>query len=95
MPLTRLAIAVVCGLYATAVLAAPQEYLIRNAERDRAAFEALDLNRDGVLTREEIQGNIDMQARFNDFDSNRDGAIDRDELARYIAARYGIPQAAK
>jgi hypothetical protein len=88
-PLT-LAIAAACALHAGAAFAAPQEWLQRNADRDRAAFEALDRNGDGRLTREEVAGDIDMTARFNAFDVNRDDVIDRDELARYVAERYGV-----
>ncbi len=75
---------------ATAAAAAPAEYLERAAQRDQAAFETLDRNRDGRLTREEVVGDIDMTARFNAFDVNRDDVIDRGELARYVAERYGV-----
>lgn len=89
-------------LAALAVLAAgaapaqaPREYLERAAQRDQAAFEALDRNRDGRLTREEVAGDIDMTARFDGFDVNRDYVIDRQELARYLASRYGVAEAPK
>jgi hypothetical protein len=78
------------SLHAGAPLAAPQEWLQRNADRDAAAFQSLDRDRDGRLTRAEVRGDIDMQARFNDFDVNRDDVIDGAELARYLGARYGV-----
>ena len=89
----RLAFAIGCGLYAAAAVSAPDEYQLRNAQRDRATFAALDRNKDGLLTLAEVQGDIDMQARFDDFDVNRDGVIDRAELARYIAAHHALTKA--
>lgn len=64
------------------------EYVRRLAERDRSAFTALDLNRDGVVTRDEAIHDLDFAPRFNDMDINRDGVITADELQRYLAWRY-------
>jgi Ca2+-binding EF-hand superfamily protein len=64
------------------------EYMRRLAERDRSVFKALDLNRDGVVTRDEAIHDLDFAPRFNDMDINRDGVITADELQRYLAWRY-------
>jgi hypothetical protein len=67
-----------------------EEYNARAAQRDAEAFGALDVDRNGVLSLEEVRGNVDMQARFNDFDINRDGGITVEELERYVLLRYGV-----
>jgi Ca2+-binding EF-hand superfamily protein len=84
-------VAIACALCATAPFASDaDDYLRRAAQRDMAMFEALDRDHDGLLTVEEVRGNIDLETRFNDLDINRDGVITREELTRYIALQYGV-----
>ena len=95
-PLTviRFAIAVTCTFCVTASFATDAEdYLRRAAHRDAAMFDALDRDKDGRLTIEEVRGNIDLEARFNDIDINRDVVITQEEIARYIALQYGVASA--
>ena len=66
------------------------EYHRRVAARDVALFQALDLNGDGMLAREESRGDLDLGPRFDDMDTNRDGFVTPQELQRYIAQRYGV-----
>jgi Ca2+-binding EF-hand superfamily protein len=64
------------------------EHMRRLAERDQSAFKALDLNRDGVVTRDEALHDLDFGPRFNDMDIDRDGVVTAGELQRYLAWRY-------
>ncbi|HXF65166.1 MAG TPA: hypothetical protein VNK67_00515 [Burkholderiales bacterium] len=87
----RIWLAVLLGAVALAAAADDREtYNRRRAEADWAAFKALDLDRDGRLTREEVRGDLDFGPRFNDIDINRDGFITPEELRRYIEQSYGI-----
>ena len=67
-----------------------EAYLRAAAQRDVAMFDALDRDRNGRLSMDEVRGTIDIEARFNDFDIDRDGVITRAELVRYVALQYGI-----
>jgi hypothetical protein len=87
----RIVIAMACALCVTASFATDaDDYLRRAAQRDLVMFDALDRDKDGQLTLEEVRGNVDLEARFNDLDINRDGVITREELTRYIAFQYGL-----
>jgi len=68
------------------------DYYQRAATRDRDAFQALDINHDGVVERPEIVGDNDFGPRFRDMDRNGDGVVTRDELALYIRDHYGIDE---
>jgi hypothetical protein len=62
---------------------APADYLKRVADRYRAAFTAHE--RDGVVTRSAVRGDLFFEPRFDDLDINRDGVITREELERFLA----------
>jgi hypothetical protein len=66
------------------------EYNARAAARDAALFRSLDRDANGVLTRAEAKGDLDLGPRFDDIDIDRDGAIVAQELERYIGQRYGV-----
>ena len=68
------------------------DYYQRAATRDRDAFQALDINHDGVVERAEVVGDNDFGPRFGDMDRNGDGVVTRDELALYIRDHYGIDE---
>jgi hypothetical protein len=79
------AIVIAAALAAGAALAqAPAEYLKRAADNYRAAFAAYE--RDGVVTRERVRGDLFFEPRFDDIDINRDGIITRAELERFLAS---------
>lgn len=66
------------------------EYNRRAAAADQAAFQRLDLNRDGRLTRDEVAGDVGFAPRFDDIDINRDGVITPEEMRRYLERTYGV-----
>lgn len=65
------------------------EYNRRAAERDLRLFQSLDRNGDGVVTRQEAQGDINFLPRFADMEVDMDGAITTAELHRYLERQYG------
>jgi len=67
-----------------------EAYNRRAANADMAAFRALDLNGDGLLTPDEVRGDLNFGPRFNDVDINRDGIITPEEMRRYIEQTYGV-----
>lgn len=88
-------IAVLIGVTACGAAADDrQAYNQRRAEADMASFKRLDLNGDGLLSRDEARGDLDLGPRFNDIDINRDGVITPQEMRRYIEQTYGIRPAA-
>ncbi|MGQ0509909.1 MAG: BON domain-containing protein [Betaproteobacteria bacterium] len=52
-------------------------------ESGNAAFDALDRNGDGVLSREELAADNELAKRFSRFDANRNGSWDANE---YVTA---------
>ena len=67
-----------------------ESYNRRAAEADLAAFRVLDLNRDGVLTRDEVLADLNFGPRFNDMDIDRNGVVTLEELRRYIEQTYDV-----
>ena len=65
------------------------EYNRRAADADRAAFRELDLNRNGLLTQDEVRADLNFGPRFDAADINRDGVVTQDELRRYLEQTYG------
>jgi hypothetical protein len=85
-------LAIAVAIASSGALAADdrEAFYRRAAASDAALFDALDRDGNGMVTRQEAQVSIDMQARFDDFDIDRDGAITRAELERYVGQRYGV-----
>ena len=40
----------------------------------------LDINRDGLISREEAKASSELSSRFNELDKNRDGSLSAEEL---------------
>ena len=78
------------GAACAAAASEREEFLQRAAREDLTAFRALDLDRDGVLTHEEVRPDLSFGPRFDDADINRDGYIDSGEMQRYIEQTYGV-----
>jgi hypothetical protein len=86
-------LACVVALVATAASADERTaYYQRAAQRDVDAFQALDRNGDGFITRDAIRGDNNFGPRFDDMDINRDNVVTRPELERYIKLHYGIDE---
>ena len=47
-----------------------------------SAFDALDKNQDGFLSRQEVAGETELAKRFGKFDANKDGRLNVDEFIR-------------
>ena len=67
----------------TALAQAPPDYLKRVADNYRATFALYE--RDGVVLRAQVRGDLFLEPRFDDIDINRDGIITRAELERFLA----------
>jgi hyperosmotically inducible protein len=46
------------------------------------AFDAIDKNRDGYLSKEEVAGDKELAKRFTKFDADKDGRLDLNEFLR-------------
>ena len=57
-------------------------------------FDALDLNADGRLTRDELKGTA-YEEHFDEIDTNKDGKIDPQEFAAYIRKQAAKEQTRK
>ena len=65
-------------------------YNLRASTEDVKLFLSLDRNADGLLTRDESKGDVNLGPRFDDMDIDRDGIVTRRELERYLETRYGV-----
>ena len=66
------------------------DYDRRSVARYVELFQSLDIDRDGTVTRQESQGDVNFTPRFNDFDINRDGIVTRAELDRFLEREHGM-----
>ena len=57
------------------------------ADLNAAAFDRLDTNKDGTLSREEAQADPAMRDAWSSLDAKNSGAISRDDFTRYLDAR--------
>jgi len=62
---------------------APAAYIQRVTDNYRAAFAKYERN--GVVTREQVKGDLFFEPVFDAIDINRDGVITRAELERFLA----------
>ena len=90
IPLTLLAAFALLVAAAGAQAQDKAAYDRRSAARYLELFQALDIDRDGTVTRLEAQGDVNFTPRFNDIDINRDGIVTRDELDRFLEREHGM-----
>jgi hypothetical protein len=88
---TAIALASVCTFSAFAQTpppAAPQrgEGLSKPA---RPKLKALDVNRDKMLSKEEVKGRPRLEKNFDAIDTNKDGLLTRAEMKAYREAHKG------
>ena len=50
-----------------------------------ASAEALDLDKDGKLSKEEVKGDAALSAKFDELDANKDGFLEKAELGAHAA----------
>jgi hypothetical protein len=66
------------------------DYNRRAATRLMELFQSLDRNADRVVSRDEVQGDLNFGPRFEDMDVNRDGFVTLAELQRYVEQQHGV-----
>ncbi|MDB5904955.1 MAG: hypothetical protein JWM26_3833 [Betaproteobacteria bacterium] len=85
-----IALTMLCSAAGAASADDKADYDKRAAARYEALFQTLDRNRDGVVSREEAQGDLNFLPSFDDMDINRDNVVSTDELRRFIESRFGV-----
>ena len=81
-----IALAAVLLAASAASAQAPADYLKRVADRYRAAFDTYERN--GVVERSAVHGDLFFGPRFDDIDINRDGVINASDRADAIANNF-------
>ena len=62
-------------------LAQAETPAMAGSEASAPAFESIDTDQDGKITREEASSFSALEVTFDSADANKDGALDADELA--------------
>ena len=65
-------------------------YKQRAARTDLSLFRELDRAGKGLLTREDVRGDMRLGTRFDDIDTNRDEIVTPQEMRIYIEKMYGV-----
>lgn len=78
------------GSAANATADTARQFYRREAQRDLATFRDLDRSGAHVVTRDQVHGAVDFEARFDDIDINRDGVITQAEMLRYVELTYNV-----
>lgn len=92
----RLALTILALAAAASPALAQQETVFALSPHDR--FVATDANKDGKVTKDELAGVLNADARpyvqaiFDNRDKNKDGWLDEDELSANNARRFGPPR---
>ena len=66
------------------------KYNQRAAQTDMSLFREMDRAGKGLLTKDDVQGDMRLGTRFDDIDTNRDGIVTLQEMHAYIEKTYGV-----
>ena len=65
-------------------------YNQRAAQTDMSLFRELDRSGKGLLTKDDVRGDMRLGTRFDDIDTNRDEVVTLLEMQTYIEKTYGV-----
>ena len=65
----------------TPFLAQAENAAMASSEANAPAFEIIDADQDGMITRDEAASFSALEVTFDKADTNKDGSLDADELA--------------
>ena len=64
-------------------------YNQRAAQTDMSLFREMDRAGNGLLTKDDVRGDMRLGTRFDDIDTNRDEVVTLQEMRAYIEKTYG------
>jgi hypothetical protein len=65
-------------------------YNQRAAQTDMSLFREMDRAGNGLLTKDDVRGDMRLGTRFDDIDTNRDEVVTPQEMRAYIEKTYGV-----
>jgi hypothetical protein len=65
-------------------------YNQRAAQTDMSLFREMDRAGKGLLTKDDVRGDMRLGTRFDDIDTNRDEVVTPQEMRTYIEKTYGV-----
>jgi hypothetical protein len=65
-------------------------YNQRAAQTDMALFREMNRAGNGLLTKDDVRGDMRLGTRFDDIDTNRDEVVTLQEMRIYIEKTYGV-----
>jgi hypothetical protein len=66
------------------------KYNQRAAQTDMSLFREMDRAGKGLLTKDDVRGDMRLGTRFDDIDTNRDEVVTLQEMHAYIEKTYGV-----
>ena len=65
-------------------------YNQRAAQTDMSLFREMGRAGNGLLTKDNVRGDMRLGTRFDDIDTNRDAVVTLQEMRTYIEKTYGV-----